>query len=326
VHELQAGRERAVLRASKSKRVPPSKQSGVIPSERDEAASTERSAFVAQQSVRSPRRATLVVMAGASAGQVFRVEATHLTIGRSKKADLELHDGGVSRLHCAIDRDRSGRCFVSDLGSTNGTLLNGDRVDRTELTAGDRLQLGPDVVLQFGFFDDAEEGLAVRLYEAATRDPLTRAYNRRHLHERLAAELSYAQRHGTELAAVIFDVDHFKAVNDLHGHTTGDEVLRSIAGAVSGTLRTEDVFARWGGEEFLVLARGQGTRSAARLAERIRSGVAKAKMPGSVTVTVSAGVASLADCQPRTADRLLALADERLYKAKKQGRNRVVAK
>src|SRR5438105_4653804 len=98
---------------------------------------------------------------------------------------------------------------------------------------------------------DAEEGLALRLYEAATRDALTRAYNRRHLQERLAAELSYAKRHSTSLAAVLFDIDHFKAVNDLHGHTAGDAVLRETAAVVAETLRTEDIFARWGGEEFL---------------------------------------------------------------------------
>jgi diguanylate cyclase (GGDEF)-like protein len=235
-----------------------------------------------------------------------------------------LVDAGVSRLHCGIDRDRQGRCLASDLGSTNGTLLNGARVDRTELTAGDRLQLGPDVVLQFGYFDDAEEGLALRLYEAATRDALTRAYNRRHLQERLAAELSYAKRHETSLAAVIFDIDHFKAVNDLHGHAAGDGVLRDVADTVAEMLRTEDIFARWGGEEFLVLARGLSTRSAARLAERIRVAIGKAKTD--IPVTVSLGVASLAECEPRTGDRLLELADQRLYKAKKQGRDRTVSK
>ncbi|HEY8074414.1 MAG TPA: GGDEF domain-containing protein, partial [Labilithrix sp.] len=270
--------------APKSKRAaPPSKASGVLPSEPDDAASTERSVQVAPQSIRSPRRATLVVMSGTSAGQVFRIEDAHVTLGRSKKADLVLVDAGVSRLHCGIDRDRQGRCLASDLGSTNGTLLNGARVDRTELTAGDRLQLGPDVVLQFGYFDDAEEGLALRLYEAATRDALTRAYNRRHLQERLAAELSYAKRHETSLAAVIFDIDHFKAVNDLHGHAAGDGVLRDVADTVAEMLRTEDIFARWGGEEFLVLARGLSTRSAARLAERIRVAIGKAKTDIPVT-------------------------------------------
>ena len=219
--------------------------------------------------------------------------------------------------------------MIEDLGSTNGTLVNGGRVTRVELGAGDRIQLGPDVVLQFGFYDDAEESLATKLYEAATRDPLTRAHNRRYLMERLSAEVSFATRHSQKLVAVIFDIDYFKRVNDEHGHAVGDTVLREVAFAVTQTLRNEDVLARYGGEEFVVLARGLSLKNGAMLAERMRHALEVRTIEAEgkkMRVTVSSGVAALEECKLPNGASLLALADARLYRAKSAGRNCIVAK
>lgn len=144
----------------------------------------------------------------------------------------------------------------------------------------------------------------------------------------MAAELSYAGRHNTEASVLMFDVDHFKRVNDTHGHLAGDEVLRNLAKTTSRLLRTEDVFARYGGEEFIVLLRGVPIRGAHRAGERLRTAIeaAPAKCDGqTIEATISVGCASLACCRKLDGDTLIATADRRLYTAKRAGRNRVVS-
>ena len=309
----------------------PADQSGIIESAHgeDDAPSTEQTHGVAPHSIRTAQRPTLMMMAGNGAGRVIRIDGDRTTLGRSKRATVELEENGVSRLHCAIVREKSGRWMIEDVGSTNGTLVNGGRITRIELTAGDRIQLGPEVVLQFGFYDDAEENLATKLYEAATRDPLTRAHNRRYLMERLSAEVSYATRHSQKLAVVMFDIDHFKRVNDVHGHAAGDVVLREVAYAVTQTLRNEDVLARYGGEEFVVLARGLTSKNCVLLAERMRVAleIRTVEAEGKrIKVTVSSGVATLEECPLPNVTSMLGLADARLYRAKAAGRNCVVSK
>jgi diguanylate cyclase (GGDEF)-like protein len=141
-------------------------------------------------------------------------------------------------------------------------------------------------------------------------------------------ELSYAGRHNSEASLLMFDVDHFKKVNDTHGHLAGDAVLKNVATTTSRMLRTEDVFARYGGEEFVVLLRGVPIRGAHRAGERLRTAIEKSPTPipnGNVDATVSVGCASLACCERLNGDSLIATADRRLYTAKRAGRNRVVS-
>jgi diguanylate cyclase (GGDEF)-like protein len=189
------------------------------------------------------------------------------------------------------------------------------------------VQIGPALVLRFSVIAADEEALARQLYEGSTRDALTRVYNRKYAGERLTAEVAYAHRHGTLLSLVLFDLDHFKRVNDSLGHLAGDVVLRVVAAQVQKAIRVEDVLARYGGEEFIVLVRGVERDGATVLANRLRTGVERLSIPWesrAIKVTVSVGVASLSECGPRaTVDALVTLADERLYKAKTGGRNRV---
>jgi two-component system, cell cycle response regulator len=293
-----------------------------------EGSRTDQTAIMVPTSVRSALRPTLMALAGSVAGKVFPIQVDRFTIGRGRDASLCLADAGVSRLHCAIRRDERGRYFLDDLTSTNGTFLNGARVDTAELGASDRFQVGAEVVFQFSFFDAAEEGIVKQLYESATRDPLTRALNRRAFQDRLLAEISYAGRHRDGLVAILLDIDHFKSINDTYGHAAGDAVLRDVAAAISSTLRTEDVFARYGGEEFVLIGRGLSLSNGAKLAERIRALVESSEFvvsPYRLRVTLSAGVAELSEVQTDTlGDKLLQLADTRLYAAKGGGRNRVV--
>jgi diguanylate cyclase (GGDEF)-like protein len=169
-----------------------------------------------------------------------------------------------------------------------------------------------------------DEQLALRheLHRLATRDGLTGLHNHRAFHEHLAREAADALRSGQPLALALIDLDHFKAVNDTHGHLIGDELLRAVAGAVAAAVRAGDVAARVGGEELAVLLPATGPAEAEAIAERLRRVVAAAGGP--VPVTASVGVASAPAGTPPVA--LLAAADDALYEAKRLGRNRVEAR
>ena len=275
-------------------------------------------------------RALLTVVGGPSTGRVHPLREQETVIGRGKEAHVRLDDAGTSRAHARIVVTDDGRYILEDLRSTNGTFLAGKRVDRAELQSGDRINIGPNVVISFAILDSTAVRLTHQLYESSVRDPLTRAHNRRYLVERLSSEIAYARRHKTRLGLILFDLDHFKRVNDTHGHLAGDEVLREIAALVSRLIRTEDVFARFGGEEFVVLVRGIEQPNLTRFAERIRVAVERLEISAENTVlkvTISVGVAVLSELGEgeRTADGLLRLADERLYVAKSAGRNRTCA-
>jgi two-component system, cell cycle response regulator len=269
--------------------------------------------------------ATFVLLTGLNAGQVFTIERDNLIIGRGKKSHLRIDDNGISREHARVECNEDGEFRISDMGSRNGTYVNGKRVTNATLRPGDRVHIGPSVVMRFAVVDEAEEKLARQLYEASTRDALTRVYNRRYFNERLMAEVAFSHRHKSRLGVIIFDIDHFKKVNDQWGHMAGDDVLREVSAAVNRLIRTEDVLARYGGEEFVVLTRSITPAHMLVFAERIRSAVEAmivAVIGGTVKVTISLGVASLAECGAHaTGDVLMLMADERLYRAKAQGRN-----
>ena len=275
-------------------------------------------------------RAVLVIMAGAELGRVISVKEGSLTLGRSEECDARIDDQSLSRVHAQIVRV-VGNWMFADKGSTNGSAINDQRVEHpTRLADGDRIRLGSTITLRFALVDEAEE-LALRsVYEATTRDALTGTANRKHLEERLDAELAYAVRHKALLSILLVDVDHFKRVNDNHGHLAGDAVLKNVAATLARGIRTEDALARYGGEEFLVIARGIGIEEASVMAERLRLLVASSPTvfdQREIPVTVSAGVASLSCCgERRNKPVLLGLADARLYRAKQGGRNQIVAR
>jgi diguanylate cyclase (GGDEF)-like protein len=291
---------------------------------------TERIMPVAEVAAATKDRATLTVLAGMNAGQVYALDGTDHVIGRGTDADVWIEDSGVSRQHARIICGSGGRYFVEDLGSTNGTLLGSTRISKAEIRPGDRLQIGPHVTLRFQITDDAEEELQRRLYESSTRDALTRLYNRKYFAERLFAEVAYSRRHGVKLAVLLLDLDDFKATNDTYGHLAGDMVLRLVANQVQRTIRVEDLLARYGGEEFVILARTTGRSEALRLGERILQAVQGLEIQitpeHAIRCTVSIGAAVLTDV-PRDGgpNELLALADTQLYRAKSEGKNCVRA-
>jgi diguanylate cyclase (GGDEF)-like protein len=299
----------------------------------DEESSTRTTdATIAVSSPIPPRHKTgalLTVVVGPHTGRAYSIVEPVTIIGRGKEAHVRIDDAGASRNHAKIVVSGDGKYVLEDLGSTNGTFVDGARIDKTvELKSGDRVRFGASVTLSFAILDAQAETLQHQLYESSVRDPLTRAHNRRYLVERLSGEIAYAKRHGTEFALILFDLDHFKHINDTYGHLAGDDVLRGVASLISRMIRAEDVLARFGGEEFVVAVRGIEKDHLMRFAERLRVAVERQEMVAdatSVRITASIGCASLAELPDthRNGDGLLRLADERLYCAKSQGRNRV---
>jgi diguanylate cyclase (GGDEF)-like protein/PAS domain S-box-containing protein len=161
-----------------------------------------------------------------------------------------------------------------------------------------------------------------RLREMAERDPLTNAYNRRHLYEFMTAEIQRSRRYGSPLSVLMFDIDHFKRINDEHGHETGDRVLVRLVELVNQALRGADQLARYGGEEFIVVAPGIGLAQAVVLAERLRLQIERTPFDPVSRLTCSFGVCELGE---GGVDALLRRVDEWLYQAKRAGRNQVAA-
>lgn len=269
----------------------------------------------------------LIRMDGSEVGKVIRLNRERqFVIGRRRDCDLVLNYEGVSRQHARLVYD-SGVFMLEDLGSANGTVVGGNTVTHHRLADGDVFHLGPRVSIRYSVTDSQEEQMLHKLYEAAVRDSLTGAYNREYLAERLRSEVAYAARHGSETSLVLFDIDHFKRVNDTYGHQAGDAVLVALVDEVNRSLRAEDVLARYGGEEFAVSMRGAGRQGAAHLGERLRVANHRSIQYGEhqIPISISVGCAELAECTEKTPEGLIAVADRRLYKAKASGRNRVVA-
>jgi two-component system, cell cycle response regulator len=270
-------------------------------------------------------RAYLVVLAGASLGEMYKVEVDKTVIGRGQKAHIRLLDDGISREHAQVVVEE-GKIYLQDLGSTNGTFCNGLKVDRKELADGDKILVGSTTILKFTYHDNLDEVFQKQMYESALRDGLTKAFNKKYFTDRLESELTFALRHESPLVLVMFDIDHFKKVNDTHGHPAGDLVLSEIAELLTSALRAEDVFARYGGEEFAVICRGTDLSQAKIVGERMRKAVEKHRFVhegNHIPVTISVGIACLPDPAVKDATDLVARADKALYQSKHGGRNRV---
>ena len=166
-----------------------------------------------------------------------------------------------------------------------------------------------------------KQKIEAKLKHLATIDSLTSIYNRRKFNEVLSYELRRDERYPGGLSLVICDLDNFKRINDTYGHNTGDEVLKSFASMVKDLIRNSDTFARWGGEEFVLLLPETGFETAMQIAEKIRQETENFLFSDTCTITASFGVTQFLEGDTETA--LINRADEALYKAKTNGRNRL---
>jgi two-component system cell cycle response regulator len=276
---------------------------------------------------RGPRsEAALTVLRGENPGALYALEGANIVIGRSPDVEVAIPDDTLSRRHARIQR--VGTVYaIEDLGSKNGTFIDGRRVEQTEaLEDGCRIFLGTRTVLHFRLHDAVELEAVRKTHALTVRDPLTGVFNRRHLQERLWSEAAFARRHRAPLALLLLDIDHFKSINDQHGHAVGDVALCALATSLTALTRQEDVLARYGGEEFALVARGIDRANTLAFAERVRQSVAAQRIPvdsGSISFTVSIGIAHSEHGDDADAQRLFEAADRALYAAKDAGRNMV---
>jgi two-component system cell cycle response regulator len=270
-----------------------------------------------------PEVASLVCVAGDPDALGLRIALDReLVLGRDPAAAVPLRSPDASRRHARVVPEGSGH-LVEDLGSTNGTFVNGEEVERRPLRSGDRIDVG-GTVFKYLARGDAEAAEWERLRAEAVRDALTGLPNRRAFDDALAREVARAEREGAPLAALLLDVDRFMAVNDTHGHAAGDAVLRAVASRARAALRAADLLARVGGEELAALLPGADEAAAREAGERIRRAVKDGPVEAggvAIPVTLSVGVAVRRAGEDGPA--LLARADARLYAAKRDGRDRV---
>jgi len=266
----------------------------------------------------------LIVVSGVMLGFQLELGSALVVIGRASECGLSLPHPSVSRHHCRIWRE--GMAYViEDLGSTNRTYLNGKPITRAELRDGDQIGVGSNAIKYFTGAS-MEATYHNELIDLAIYDGLTGFYNRRHFRGLLDEYLEKV-RAGTALSVLIMDLDHFKKVNDTYGHLCGDQVLTRASQLIRESSPAGAPIGRLGGEEFAMALRNVGIDEARVLAERVRAAIAAAPFEtkeATLPVTISIGVAQV-NSLPATSADLLRRADEQLYRAKQEGRNRVCA-
>ncbi len=268
--------------------------------------------------------ACLVVIYGAELGKRIALGPDEVECGRSMSTGIPLDDDAVSRRHARFAWTGSS-FIVSDLGSTNGTFVNDASVRERTLSDGDQVKIG-HTIFKFIWGVDVELSYHEEVYRLMTFDGLTRIHNKRAFDTAIEREVSRSHRYQRPLSLVLFDIDHFKGINDRNGHLAGDAVLRQLAALVSANVRREDITARVGGEEFALLLPELGLAAARTVAEKLRAIVERTPSrfeEDAIPLTASFGVAELGASPPMGATELYRLADERLYAAKHGGRNRV---
>lgn len=270
-----------------------------------------------------PREACLVQIYGPSLGRRTVLDQVETTIGRGDTCTITLDDDSVSRTHAKIVITNDEACLY-DLGSTNGSFVNDDEIKEAVLANGDMVKLG-SVIFKYISGGNAEALYHEEIYRMTITDGLTGVPNRRYLEDFLERELARAQRYERPLALAMLDVDHFKTVNDVHGHLAGDFVLRRIAQEASEMVRREELLARYGGEEFALVMPETDLPRARQFGEKIRRAVETLpfEFDGKrIDITISVGIAA-PPAGLKSASAFIGIADEQLYRAKREGRNRV---
>lgn len=247
-------------------------------------------------------------------------------VGRDSEAAFVVSRSSVSRQHARLYSDEEGAWWVEDLSSTNGTFVNESRIKTQRLADSDQVRFG-DAIYKFLSGSNIESAYHEAIHNMAIQDGMTGIHNKRYFMEFLEREIAVATRHGHPLTLCMFDVDHFKKINDGFGHLAGDAVLKDLAGRIRPRIRREDLFARYGGEEFACVLPSTALGGGIVFAEHLRNLIEERPCyfeDKSIPFTVSLGVTTMhreTGVDPQT---LIKRADENLYAAKRGGRNRCV--
>ncbi len=266
-----------------------------------------------------PTRPCLVVISGNELGQRIDLDDADVIIGRAETSRLFINSDLVSRHHATIARI-AGRYVLKDQGSTNGTFVNDQRITEPRaLGDGDTVKIGRTVLKYTE--SPVEVDYLDHVMGLAQKDALTGLFNKRRFDELLPTEANRAAQSGAPLSLVLFDIDHFKSINDNYGHPAGDAVLRAVAEVAQGCALESDALFRVGGEEFAIVL-PEPLASAVGRAETVRRAIERQSLAFGGTelrVTASFGVAELTRDEPLGA--FYQRSDERLYHAKHSGRN-----
>jgi diguanylate cyclase (GGDEF)-like protein len=288
----------------------------------------EESTEVRSSSTPSPLY--LIMLNGGIPGAMLQLSPRGTRLGRAADNTIQLSDNSISRYHALITLDSDGSARLTDLESTNGSFVNGRRIPAhtpVPVKDGDRLQFGSEVVVKFVRPDPCEERFQKEMFERTVRDGLTGLFNRTYFLNQIGPLADRNSVRGLGLAVLMLDVDHFKRVNDQYGHDVGDRVLREVASVLRQSMRSDDLVARYGGEEFIAALPVAAPDQATERAERIRGCLSERRIIVgglSLRVTASIGLAFAPAGRPKIPAALINSADQGLYQAKNNGRNRVV--
>ena len=248
-------------------------------------------------------------------------------VGRDSDAELVVSRSSVSRQHARLYAGDDHHWWVADMNSTNGTFVNEVRaLQPVQLRDADQVRFG-DAIYKFLMGSNIESAYHEAIHNMAIQDGMTGVHNKRYFTEFLEREISVCHRHAHPLTLVMFDVDHFKAVNDSYGHLAGDAVLKDLAVRIRPRIRREDLFARYGGEEFACILPSTALAGGVAFAEQLRALIEERPClfeAHSIRFTISLGVTTLHRETGVDPEALIKRADENMYAAKRAGRNRVV--
>jgi two-component system cell cycle response regulator len=272
------------------------------------------------------KHACLVTIHGPHMGTKIDLYKDKFTIGRSEDMDIIIDDDCVSGEHAVIIK-KDNNFIIEDNNSPNGTFINTQRITNWTLRDQDLILIG-NTIFKFISNENLENTYHEELYRLATTDCLLNIYNRNYFLENLTKELSRSRRYKRNLSLVMFDIDHFKQINDIYGHQAGDFILQKIAKIVKSHLRREDTFARYGGEEFIIILPETNVLQAAITSEKLRKIIEKTHFnyqDVTISLTISLGISSYKPGRTAKSPRdLIEKADKAMCQAKKTGRNKVV--
>jgi diguanylate cyclase (GGDEF)-like protein len=263
---------------------------------------------------------------GPDIGRRITLLNSQYIVGRDSEAGFVVSRSSVSRQHARLYADDTGNWWVEDLNSTNGTFVNESRIKNKQLADSDQVRFG-DAIYKFLSGSNIESAYHEAIHNMAIQDGMTGIHNKRYFSEFLEREIAVCSRHGHPLTLVMFDVDHFKQVNDTHGHLAGDAVLKELAARIRPRIRREDLFARYGGEEFVCVLPSTALPGGIVFAEHLRTLIEERPcvFDGvSIAFTISVGVTTLHRETGVDVTGLIKRADDNLFTAKRGGRNRVV--
>lgn len=297
------------------------------PPEVDKTAVAEEDTFKLRLEQAKAFSPAVLVISGKPLGKYFFLKEAKNTLGRDLTADISLPESSISRHHVTFEVTTEG-VSVEDLGSTNGTFVNDVKLEKNIpvwLENGDYVRCG-NTILKYLKEGNIETLMHGQMFNKANFDQLTGAQNKQSILDRLKEDFFRSQSRALPLTLLLFDLDHFKKINDTFGHPGGDFVLKELCSLVIKKMtRQKDVLGRYGGEEFMLILPETPLQIAIDVAERIRSTIEKHNFMfdgKKIPVTISVGISCL-DSATKSDQDLLNTADKALYDAKHQGRNRV---